>query len=113
MLSAQAIADLVGARADDPFALLGMHDRDGRLWVAAILPGAQAVEVLSRAGATLAKLACVHPDGLFDGPLAQGAARGDYRLRVHWAGRHNAADQRCKHDVARLVVQSSHEGCGR
>ena len=86
MLSAQAIADLVGARADDPFALLGMHDRDGRLWVAAMLPGAQAVEVLSRAGATLAKLACVHPDGLFDGPLAQGAARGDYRLRVHWAG---------------------------
>ena len=85
MLSAQAIADLVGAHASDPFALLGMHDRGGRLWVAAMLPGAQAVEVISRAGAPLASLPRVHPDGLFDGPLAQGAARGDYSLRVRWA----------------------------
>ena len=84
MLNAAAIGDLVGARASDPFALLGMHQRGGRVWVTALLPGAHHVEVLSGVGAVLANLPQVHPDGLFDGALAQGQARCEYRLRVRW-----------------------------
>ena len=84
MLSAAAVAELVGARAGDPFALLGMHEEGGRIWVAALLPGALEVEVVNRAGALLARLPRVHPDGLFDGALAAGQTRCDYRLRVRW-----------------------------
>ena len=84
MLNATAIADLIGARANDPFALLGMHEEAGRLWVTALLPGAREVEVISLSGALLAKLPLVHPDGLFDGALEAGRMRCDYRLRVRW-----------------------------
>ena len=47
MLTPKQRDALLQARHHDPFALLGMHtDAQGRLWVRALLPGAQQVQVL-------------------------------------------------------------------
>ncbi|MEY4266615.1 MAG: hypothetical protein RIS90_1150, partial [Pseudomonadota bacterium] len=49
MLHADDLAALMGARHPDPCAVLGMHQRDGALWVHALLPGAVSVDLLDRA----------------------------------------------------------------
>src|SRR5829696_4391435 len=57
-----------------------MHDtRDGTV-VRAFLPGANAVEVVSR-GDTLGTLEIIHPEGLFTGVVEK---RAPYSLRVTW-----------------------------
>jgi len=64
----------------DPYSFLGMHDtRDGTV-VRAFLPGANAVEVVSR-GDTLGTLEIIHPEGLFTGVVEK---RAPYSLRVTW-----------------------------
>jgi 1,4-alpha-glucan branching enzyme len=66
-------AALLAADHGDPFAVLGMHEVGGRLVLRALVPGAETLEVLDRAGgATVATLPRVHPDGLFAGPLPEG-----------------------------------------
>ena len=84
MLSPSDIAALVGARATDPFALLGMHARDGQLWVSALLPKAQKVCVLNATGAVVVALRRVHDAGLFDGLVGEGEQCFTYRLLVEW-----------------------------
>jgi 1,4-alpha-glucan branching enzyme len=86
MLSPQAIADLVAGRCRDPFALLGLHERDGAWWVSALLPAAQSVEVLDAEGSAVAVLPRVDAAGLFDGEVAACTARFSYCLRVRWEG---------------------------
>ena len=50
MLSPHDLDALLQARHHDPFALLGLHaDEQGGLWVRALLPGAQQVQVLEAA----------------------------------------------------------------
>jgi 1,4-alpha-glucan branching enzyme len=75
----QAIAE---ARHGDPFKVLGPHDTaDGRV-VRAFLPGARAVEVVSRGdGAMLGRLEQVTGEGLFEGSVAGTAP---YLLRITW-----------------------------
>src|SRR5204863_977813 len=69
----------------DPFAVLGPHrDADGRSWMRCFLPGA--AEVIVRAAKTTKRLATLearHPDGFFEGSLAEHPQNG-YRLKVRW-----------------------------
>ena len=87
MLSDDDVRALVGARHDDPFAVLGMRaDTRGRWWLRAMLPGARAVRACrADDGRLLAELALRHPDGLWEGELALRTPT-DYRLEVQWHG---------------------------
>jgi 1,4-alpha-glucan branching enzyme len=71
---ARAIAD---GRSDDPFAWLGPHEGEVRC----VLPGAEAVELITpEEGQLLGSLEPIG-EGLFVGPLAPGTP---YRLRIRW-----------------------------
>jgi 1,4-alpha-glucan branching enzyme len=87
MLSDDDVRALVGARHDDPFAVLGMRvDTQGRGWLRAVLPGARAVRVCrADDGRLLAELALRHPDGLWECQLAL-RTPVNYRLEVQWHG---------------------------
>jgi 1,4-alpha-glucan branching enzyme len=85
MLSPADIDTLANATHSDPFAVLGMHEHDGKLWVRAVMPQAQRVEVIEVAtGRALATLVRVHAAGVFDGPVPRRKNHFDYRLRVSW-----------------------------
>ena len=73
------IAALVEGRHGDPFALLGPHGDEIRVF----LPDADAVEVVDATGREIASLDKVHPGGFFTGPAH---ADGAYRLRVKTHG---------------------------
>ncbi len=85
---------LIEGRHGDPFAVLGPHpDGQGHVWLRALLPGAERVEVIDAAtGHTLAKLAARVPGVFFEAPV--GATCPAYRLRVQWQNGvvSNAAD---------------------
>jgi 1,4-alpha-glucan branching enzyme len=83
-LAQHDIDALIAARHADPFALLGLHEIDGTPYVRAWLPNASSVQVVAREGAhRLGELACIHPAGLFAGPLT---ASAPYRLDIDWQG---------------------------
>jgi 1,4-alpha-glucan branching enzyme len=76
------IQALVEGRHGDPFSVLGQHSAGPGSITRVFLPGAMAVELLSReTGASLGKLELVHPAGLFAG---YGEHSGAYRLRIFW-----------------------------
>jgi len=86
MLEASALEALLAARHGDPFAVLGLHEVDGRWWLRALLPGADAVEVIDTAsGQSLVALIQRHADGLFEAAIPRRRKRFDYRLRVRWS----------------------------
>ena len=78
-----AIEALVNGRHPDPFSLLGPHETEGTTFVRAFLPGADAVELIDAAGASLGTLHCIHDHGLWSGPLSK---PGPYRFRVQTHG---------------------------
>jgi len=83
MLTPDHVEALAGARHADPFAVLGMHEHTGALWVRTIQPGATAVAVVDAAsGRVLATLPRVHGDGVFDGRVPRRRRRFAYRLRI-------------------------------
>ncbi|MFD1702262.1 1,4-alpha-glucan branching protein GlgB [Methylopila henanensis] len=68
----------------DPFAALGRRDDGAGPYVRAVLPGAEAAEVVARSdGAVVGTLAEIDGSGVFEGPV-----RGvdPYLLRVTWPG---------------------------
>ncbi|HSC17594.1 MAG TPA: 1,4-alpha-glucan branching protein GlgB [Rhizomicrobium sp.] len=74
---------LMSGRLADPFAFLGPHHTGHGLIVRAFLPGAEAVDVVSRRdGGLLAELTPIK-DGLFSGLLSSAQP---YLLRIHWPG---------------------------
>ena len=75
---------LLEGRHGDPFAVLGPHpDGAGRVWVRALLPGAEhVVAVDAVTGEELATLAARVPGVFFEAPV--GASCPAYRLRVQW-----------------------------
>ena len=82
-LSRDDIAALANARHGDPFSVLGMHQSAGGLFVRALLPHADQVQVVERAsGRVLATLERVDPSGLFEGPVPRRKNAFAYRLRV-------------------------------
>src|SRR5262249_14323063 len=80
------IQAVVEARHADPFAFLGMHQTPGGLYVRAILPGAEAMDVIDvDAGKVAAQGVRLHPDGFFVA-LSERSEPFRYRLRVQWGG---------------------------
>ena len=87
MLHAEDIAALMGARHPDPCAVLGMQERDGQIWVHALLPGALGVDLLDRtSGRCVAGLQRLAGSEVFGVRLARRRLRFDYLLRVQWPG---------------------------
>ncbi|MEY3372875.1 MAG: hypothetical protein RLZZ537_1343, partial [Pseudomonadota bacterium] len=86
MLDARDAADLLAARHADPFAVLGLHaDTEGRLWLRALLPGAEQVSVIDAAtGKPLCHLPMRHAEGLFEGAIPRRRKPFAYRLRIRW-----------------------------
>ncbi|HZZ87197.1 MAG TPA: 1,4-alpha-glucan branching enzyme, partial [Caulobacteraceae bacterium] len=80
-LPAEATAELLTGRLSDPFAFLGPHETEQGRLIRAFLPGALAVDALSRDGRLLASLRGEGHSGLFGG-VASGAE--PYVLRVQW-----------------------------
>src|SRR5258706_6057102 len=88
MLSQEDIKALGSATHPDPFAVLGMHQTENGLQVAALLPSAEKVQVIEiSSGRALATLEHVHHAGIFDGPVPRRRNSFPYRLRVTWDGR--------------------------
>ena len=86
-LAADAVAALVEARHDDPFAVLGPHAAAGGVVIRALVPGAERVEVVEEAtGAVVGALERRHDAGLFEGLLADRPAWFGYTLRASNAG---------------------------
>ncbi len=77
-----AMHAIVEGRHGDPFAILGPHDAGGEPRIRVFLPGADAVDVLDRAGQLLGTLDRVHDAGFFDGAISA----APYRLRVQTHG---------------------------
>ena len=75
---------LLGSDFFDPFAMLGPHDAgDGRV-VRAMLPGAEAVEIIAQTdGRRLASMERGAVDGLFEAYVEK---RTPYKLRIFWPG---------------------------
>jgi 1,4-alpha-glucan branching enzyme len=87
MLTQSDIADLTAARHGDPFSVLGMHATGNGVFVRALLPHADRVQVIEAStGRALASLEQVDPAGLFDGPVPRRKNPFAYRLRVTWGG---------------------------
>ena len=78
-LSRSAVEAVVEGRHRDPFAVLGVHETDGALCLRAFVPGADAVEAVSRDGEPLGDLARRHAAGFFEGTIPR---RTGYLLRA-------------------------------
>ncbi len=88
MLTRDVVDALVEARHADPFAVLGMHEHEGGLWVRTLQPGATAVSVIDAAtGRKLAGLEQIHSDGVFEARVPRRRNRLAYRLRTEHNGR--------------------------
>ena len=82
-VDANAVEAVAHGRHGDPFAILGPHDG----FVRAMLPGADAVELIDAAGTSLGWLEKRHNNGFFTGPLPHSFGPGEaYRLRVQTHG---------------------------
>jgi len=80
-IDASAIEALLRGRLADPFAFLGPHDTPHGRLIRVFAPGAEGVDVLSRAnGGRLGQLTLVK-DGLFSGPVSSSE---QYLLRIRW-----------------------------
>jgi 1,4-alpha-glucan branching enzyme len=83
-LDRSAVAALANATHGNPFAVLGPHESEAGPIVRAFLPGANAVEVLARAGrAPLGRLEAHDDSGLFEGAVCRAEP---YLLRIEWPG---------------------------
>ena len=82
-LDGGAIDAVVQGRHGDPFAVLGPHPEGDGVRVRALLPDAEAAELIDRQGKPLGRMERLHEAGLFSGVLAE---PGPYRLRVQGHG---------------------------
>ncbi|MBY0234525.1 MAG: 1,4-alpha-glucan branching protein GlgB [Burkholderiaceae bacterium] len=91
MLASTDLQALLNGQHADPFSVLGLHaDAQGRLWLRALLPGAQAVTVLdAKTGRRIASLTQRDAAGFFEGQALRRKQRFDYRLQVQWADGHS------------------------
>ena len=86
MLPDNEIDALLDARHHDPYAALGMHAVNGRIWVRALLPGAVAVAVLdAKTGRSAAMLELRRAEGFFEAVMPRRRQHFSYRLLVQWA----------------------------
>ena len=87
LLPAEICEAIAQGRLDDPFGWLGLQETEGGLRIACFDPGASEARITDAKGKTVAKLARVHPAGLFAARLARRKRRFDYRLGFHGDGR--------------------------
>src|SRR4030095_11684146 len=80
---AHDIEAVLSANHPDPFGFFGLHRDEEGLVLRTFQPGARTVEVVDRAGHSIAKLANVQHSGVFVCRTA-GARPAAYRLRVAW-----------------------------
>jgi 1,4-alpha-glucan branching enzyme len=81
-LDIDTLDTIAQGRHGDPFAILGMHEVDGRFEVRCFQPHANTVGVIdARSGGEIASLARLHPAGFFAGTVP-GRARFPYRLAL-------------------------------
>ena len=87
-LDDRLIQAVVHGACDDPFAVLGMHKRNGALEVRVFAPQAESVAVID-AGTEeeLARLDRIHPDGLFAGIASDRATPFPYVLELSASGK--------------------------
>ncbi len=85
-LAEPEIAALLEARHGDPFAVLGPHAVEEGIVVRALLPGAEAVELVAPSGRLLAVLERRRPEGFFEGLVPGVEPPLAYRLRIRRAG---------------------------
>ena len=77
------IDEIVQARHGDPFSVLGMHMRDGRVLVRTFQPQASKVQIIDRrTGRSAGTLGKVHPAGLYESTLTRRKTPFPYRLRL-------------------------------
>jgi 1,4-alpha-glucan branching enzyme len=80
------VAAIVGARHNDPFAVLGPHETAPGQWeVRAMLPGALSVSLVVEGEAQPVTMRQIDPAGFFVGRVA-GKFRPTYRLAIEWPG---------------------------
>jgi 1,4-alpha-glucan branching enzyme len=80
---ARDIDAVLSASHPDPFGFFGLHRDEEGFVLRTFQPGARTVEVIDRAGSTLAKLANVQNSDVFVGRIG-GDRPPSYRLRVTW-----------------------------
>ena len=89
-LAADAVAALVEARHDDPFAVLGPHEAAGGVVIRALVPGADRVEVVEEAtGAVVGDAGAP--------PRCRASSRACWPDRPAWFGYTLRAQQRRRH----------------
>jgi 1,4-alpha-glucan branching enzyme len=81
-----AIGAIVGARASDPFAVLGAHRHGGGTVIRALVPGAALLSAHAPDGSLIAVLSRRHEAGFFEGFCEGAAALDGYRLHAENAG---------------------------
>ncbi|MFT7724045.1 MAG: 1,4-alpha-glucan branching protein GlgB [Roseateles sp.] len=87
MLSDADVDALLAGRHADPFGRLGLHaDDGGRLWVRALLPGADAVALLDAGSHKRIVELARRRDCLWEAQVPRRKHRFDYRLAVRWSG---------------------------
>jgi 1,4-alpha-glucan branching enzyme len=69
LLETGAVEAIVAGTHGDPFAVLGLHEVDGRLVARAFVDGAEAVEAFTLSDKPAGALACRHAAGFFEGRL--------------------------------------------
>ena len=85
MINPEEVNAAVAGDHSDPFAFFGMHSDNRGLAVRTFQPGARTVAVVDvKSGRVVARLAEVHADGLFAGPIPRRRNRFTYQLRVSW-----------------------------
>ena len=89
-LAPEEIRAIIDGLHTDPFAVMGLHELDGKFFVRCLVPGAEEIQAESIGGQVLGKLDCLDPDGFFAGyvalsqrqPILYRARRGDNEWTV-------------------------------
>lgn len=86
MIDATAVSALVAGQQRDPFAVLGVHQKESEASSLVVwLPGARAVAVVIAGSSAAIALDQIHADGLFGVAIPKGLQVKDYRLQVSWS----------------------------
>ena len=86
MLTTQDLHAIQSGQHADPYAVLGLHTVDGRLWAHAFLPGAQRVVLLDRSsGRPMGDMVRAPGTDVFSLSLSAVTAPFAHQFEVHWA----------------------------
>jgi 1,4-alpha-glucan branching enzyme len=85
MLTQATLSALMAGDHNDPFAILGMHQVDGKLTIRALMPGAIAVTLVeSKTNRQLAELERIDDSDVFTAVIPRRKNPFPYRLKIDW-----------------------------